>query len=436
MKQLIPFRSFLLSVLVFSLALAAFATPTVSDLSVRQRWPWSRLVDIRFTLSGIGTAEMFDPVFTASNGGNLLGVLPTASLSGDIKALGDNRSYHAVFDPTQANLGVGGVLSDFQIDISFTSSPLYVVVDLTKDVAAGATDNLTYITAEDLNAGLYGSCATNPVSVNGVTITSLVWTAVTDEQYKTSRLVLRRIPAGSAYRSSSAIPAITLTKPFYAGVFEFSQGQWKTVTGSYRSTTYTGDDRSLHPIEQISYDALRGTTNFFSWPVDGHAVAPSSFLSTLRSRTGLALLDLPTAAQFEYLYRAGTRTDYCNGYNTDNIGTNLANIAWYSANAGSITRRVGGKNPNAWGIYDVAGNVWEWALDWTWYASSARLTNIVKGTDPVGPQTSASSSPWRLMTGGGFKSTAEDLPASIIGPFGSEAMANSIGFRVVWVDCE
>ena len=140
-------------------------------------------------------------------------------------------------------------------------------------------------------------------------------------------------------------------------------------------------------------------------------------------------LRLPTEAEWEYAYRAGTTTAFHSypaqptGFNSDTL---LVNIAWYSSNSGSPrqTHVVGGKFANALGLHDMAGNVWEWCQDWysdTYYGSSP-------ATNPTGP-TSGSN---RLLRGGGCYSSSYACRASqrnFVPPYYADVLVN--GFRVV-----
>lgn len=211
------------------------------------------------------------------------------------------------------------------------------------------------------------------------------------DEYKTTKLVLRRINAGKMPRTDVNI---TLTKDYYIGVFEVTQKQYKLVTGSNPSY-FSGDKR---PVERVSYNTIRGSSNGSKWPVS-NAVDASSFFGKLRARTGLTL-DLPTEAQWEYACRAGSSGSY-GLLSTGKEGT-LSTMGWYDDNSGGTTHDVGWKTPNAWGLYDMHGNVWEWCLDW--YASSG-----YSGTDPKG----ASSGSYRVLRGGGYRRDASDCTASL-----------------------
>ena len=341
------------------LALCAWAAgPTASDVVVRQRWPWSRLVDIDYVLS-CDLTQRCDVAVAAYSGGTPL-VLPDRSLTGDRYNVSDGTR-RIVWDPMATDCTNGAAMKDLRVTLTPTSVPLYMIVDLTK--GAGATGQITCVYEADLASGAYGAVQTNPV--DGVQ--SVIWTEVTNRtEYMTTKLVLRRVPAGAFSMGGSK--SVTLTQGFYIGVFEVTEAQWNAVMG--------GATNDLPAI---------------MWPETGYAAGTANFIGRLRSATGFAMIDLPTEAQWEYACRAGTTSLYYDGVSsvaTDGATrTNIVStLAWWVYNSGNVPHAVGGKLPNAWGLYDMLGNVEEWMLDW--YASS--LTSFTSA-DPVGPPTSAST---------------------------------------------
>jgi formylglycine-generating enzyme required for sulfatase activity len=132
---------------------------------------------------------------------------------------------------------------------------------------------------------------------------------------------------------------------------------------------------------------------------------------------------LPTEAEWEYAYRAGTTTDF-HGYTGNPSGTNddnlVGNIAWYNANSNGQTRPVGGKLANGYGLHDMSGNVWEWVSDWYGDYSCAPQT------DPMGPASGAV----RVMRGGSWKFSPVDLRASTRYYDTPDYAFVTIGFRV------
>jgi formylglycine-generating enzyme required for sulfatase activity len=223
-------------------------------------------------------------------------------------------------------------------------------------------------------------------------------------KWKTTHLVLRKIKAGTFVMGSPenelgrADPGgeavrivdetqhtVTLTKDYYIGVFEVTQAQYELVMGENPSLKSRG---AMYPVDAVGWDKARGGPAIekigpkgLPGPVPG---LPFTFLGRLSDRTGLRF-DLPTEAQWEYACRAGTTTALNNGKNlTQAAGSDagLDEVGWYDANAwhaGSQTHPVGLKKPNAWGLYDMHGNVWEWCLDFA--------GDYPKGavTDPEGP---------------------------------------------------
>ncbi len=194
------------------------------------------------------------------------------------------------------------------------------------------------------------------------------------DEYKTIKLVLRRIEPGKFMMGGKY--EVTLTKPFYCGVFEVTQKQYELVKGANSSST-EGDMRS---VRYVSWNAIRGDSATYNWPSSVN-VDPSTFMGKIRARTGLNF-DLPTEAQWEYACWAGTTND-------DNIEKH-----------GPDPKRgypmvVGSYRPNAWGLYDMHENVKEWCLDWSDREDQVLLMSSGV-TDPVGP----SSGGWRVVRGG------------------------------------
>ena len=393
--------------LVGILALSTFAAdPTISQVTVRQRWPWSRLVDIDYVLTG-DPAQRCDITLTAYNGSTPLNV-PLASLSGDLYGATEGAR-RIVFDPTQTAYTNSEVMTQFKVSLAPITTPLYMIVDLTK--SAGAAGQIEYVTEADLTNNVWGAWVRNPVTNRGTVVQSVIWTGVTNgTTYKTDKLVLRRVPAGSFYEGiddGTKANNVTLTKEMYVGVFEVTQKQWNHVMG----TTGGTDTQAKH---SASYYDIRENTNntddvSVDWPSNKN-VTSSSFIGQLRTKTGMSDFDLPTEAQWEYACKARTTTVYNDGntnvYYSGSVANNngstnqyLNVLGWYKYNdptPPAAAQPVGGKLPNAWGLYDTHGNVFEYCLDW--YAGTTTET----GTDPDG----AASGSGRVMRGGCYSFAA------------------------------
>ncbi|MCQ2402574.1 MAG: formylglycine-generating enzyme family protein [Lentisphaeria bacterium] len=222
---------------------------------------------------------------------------------------------------------------------------------------------------------------------------------------------------------------VTLTQDYYIGVFEMTQRQYELIYGSNPSV-YKGDCR---PVEQVSYNTIRGTggTAGAGWPMYGHAVDEGSFLGKLRAKTGL-VFDLPTEAQWEYACRAETVTALNTGRNLTSTGQDPAmdEAGRYEYNRDdgkggySPHTKVGSYLPNAWGLYDMHGNVYEWCLDWYGSYPSGAVT------DPVGPQSGSA----RVQRGGSWDSyvgRAWNCRSASRGSYDPSRAYSDIGFRVV-----
>ena len=248
------------------------------------------------------------------------------------------------------------------------------------------------------------------------------------DTYKTTKLVLQRIPAGSFVMGADQADEdhrVALTRPFYMGVFEVTQKQWELVMGAWPDSGSSESRREAllsclaygvgdtHPVFRVSYDDIRGSSSGARWPASA-AVDASSFLGRLRAKTGLDF-DLPTEAQWEYACRAGTATKYYWGDAMDGA------YAWYDDNSGRETQSVGRRLPNAWGLYDMSGNVWEWCRDW--------YGTLAYGTDPVG---SASGS-YRVRRGGSWGNYAGGCASSCRNNATPSIRYGNIGFRLVRV---
>jgi formylglycine-generating enzyme required for sulfatase activity len=141
--------------------------------------------------------------------------------------------------------------------------------------------------------------------------------------------------------------AVTISRGFWMGKYEVTQGEYLAVMGSNPSY-YTGDIN--RPVEQVSWE---DATNYCAKLTERERlpgrIAPNS------------VYRLPTEAEWEYACRGWTSTRF--SYGDDPGYTNLTNYAWYRDNSEGQAHPVGQKLPNRWGLYDMHGNVWEWCQD-------------------------------------------------------------------------
>ncbi|MBR3222191.1 MAG: formylglycine-generating enzyme family protein [Kiritimatiellae bacterium] len=261
---------------------------------------------------------------------------------------------------------------------SLDNPPDYMVVNVGNDAVA---DSAQYYPAENY---LPGGLLTNP-------------------DYRQSLLVLRKISAKNVTFTMGSVNEATpwndaretthqatITNNYYIGVFPVTQLQWQYVTGYNFSKFKTGG--AMRPAEWIGRSEIRsvdGSTRptaeylesnpDYDWP---NAPYPNSFLGKLRTKTGFSF-DLPTEAQWEYACRAGRGEGYWNdgsliatvaGVDNNLPGRYAYNGGFVDGGSGMVepsyivgptngTAQVGSYAPNAWGLYDMHGNVWEFCLD-------------------------------------------------------------------------
>jgi len=195
---------------------------------------------------------------------------------------------------------------------------------------------------------------------------------------------------------------VTLTQPFYMQTTEVTQAQWEAVMGSNPSD-FSGCPTC--PVETVGWSSVQ------------------SYITQMNLR-GEGTYSLPTEAQWEYAARAGSITAFYNGEITETgneYDPNLDAIGWYHYNSGLETNPVAQKTPNAWGLYDMSGNIMEWCQDWYGSYSSSAVT------DPTGP---SSSDYGRVVRGGAWNYTAKGC-RSAFRTFSIYSPTRSIGFRLL-----
>ncbi len=367
----------------------ALADVKVTSVELKPRYPWKGLVDIVYSVTCDeidSNAQPFEVRVEFEGYDAVLDKkIKLKTLAGDgvgvpIK-LGEpnTTTWNAAKDYPTINTAA------FKVKIH-ASVPLYMVVDL----------------SEGPDANSY------PVRYTGEAPN------LDDDTCRTTELWLRRIspgkftmgsPAEEMGRSDDELQhEVTITKSFYIGVFECTQKQWQLVTRG--NPSYYKND--LNPVERINHDTTK------------------EFLNTLKNKTGLAF-DLPTEAQWEYACRAGTTTafnsgkDLTNPNGADSALNEVGNGGGYNTDS-----KVGSYKPNAWGLYDMHGNVWEWCLDWY----DSEYYSVSPAEDPAGPTTGSA----RVIRGGSSHSQASkdcrSAKRSNNNPNGYYGSSDYLGFRV------
>ena len=286
-----------------------------------------------------------------------------------------------------------------------------------------------------------------------------------DQLYKTTHLVMRKIPAaGVVWRmgspdyepgrtaSAEGTRRVVLTHDYYLGVYPVTIGQYDYLrsltgypsSGQSTSITYLDQDnvgkRNMKmdwPRGQLSYTYLRGGSGTASgkewdgvtpyWPIGGHAqIDSTSLIGLMRTKWGVSF-DLPSEAEWEFACRAGTTSAYYTDVNPDGPPNAITNLAWMAVNSvgpnytnatmtAYIPHSVGTLAPNAFGLYDMLGGIWEFCADW--YAPISGGAELV--VDPAGPdtwQTTADSNRawicgYRVRRGGSYATTGGSCRAA------------------------
>lgn len=220
---------------------------------------------------------------------------------------------------------------------------------------------------------------------------------------------------------------VTLTKPFFIGVAPVTRKQWTNMGGSLAALPLEGLEGV--PAGKVNYYYPTGNTGC------------NTLLARINAKTGLTGFALPTEAQWEYACRADTQGVWGDGSSYDpgttganpSTSANLGRIAWYQGNSAVDGTRgvhqVATKEPNAWGLYDFHGNVWEWCRDW---AADYPHESVA---DPTGPDTAPETNPRRIRRGGSYNTAAFACRAAIRNAQGESDTGNQIegnGVRFVF----
>ncbi len=188
---------------------------------------------------------------------------------------------------------------------------------------------------------------------------------------------------------------VTISKPFYMGRYAVTQEQWQAVMGSNPNL----HEGAKNPVDSVSWNDCQ------------------EFLEELKKKYPQLRPALPTEAQWEYACRAGGTGEFCFGDHE----SELSEYAWFTNNAAYQTHPVGQKRANAWGFYDMHGNVWEWCADWFGrYSSNSK-------TDPTG----AASGRSRVIRGGACSFGAAGCRSSYRFADPPDFRSGDRGFRLV-----
>ena len=420
--------SALKSVTAAALTSAALASSgvTVDIAKVQQRYPWNGLVDIDYTITRTGDEQALDAAKHS---------VEISVVNCDVTPAVTNVAHVFRQGALPISDGTHRVTWDANAEgVNFKSQNVKVFAEIVHyaakymviDVSGGPTAKVYPVTY------LHGAPEDG----------------FNTAEYKGDKIALRLIPPGAFVMGSpTAEPgragfatrevqhAVAITRPFYLGVFQITQRQYKNVMNADPSQ-YKDDYR---PVEKVPYNDIRGTVDGTRWPKT-NSVDGTSFMGKLRTKCKewdgedytkavIGLFDLPTDAQWEYACRAGTTTPFNNGIacaNDAELETQLYSLGCYGKNGGSSSKHVvvgTSGAPNAWGLYDMHGNVWEWCLDW--YLDDVQdIEN--PSVDPVG----ADSGEKRVIRGGAWGYDAGYCRSAFRISYAPSAANSDCGFRL------
>ncbi len=377
------------SILTALLAGLALADNAASGLTSNQRWPWNGKVDIDFTLTKTTgkTTPVFSVKFFCKDDQGEIFELTHLEGEGTTGIILGDGSKRATWDAA-AQLGTDVDSKNYQIGVfaeDVTEDATYLVLNL-------SSYKMTYGTA-------------GPNTASGASS-------------KYAELWFRRVEAGSFVMGSASTETgrtanyeaqhtVTITKTFYVGVFELTEGQYDRINSNTAGT-------SCMPKGNLYYSDFRGSTYGVTWPnKTDHRVDSTSFFGKLRAKTGYALtFDLPTEAQWEMACRDKGTSDrttdgfwgssrWNNGVVFDSNYSGAGDVAWYKGNT-SAMQEVGLKGASSIGTYDMHGNALEYTLDWF----TENITSYT--TDPVGP----TSSDYRVLRSGNYGGQGSNIRAA------------------------
>lgn len=416
------------SLSLFASGFVFASSPSIVDESVSMTQdPVSQQVTVSYELEndpGIITVDFL-------TNGVSIGAKNIGSLAGDVNKLVQPGVKTIYWHPSKSWPGNIAITEGVQAKVTAwptNSPPDYMVIDMTlgpSDTTIPASERIRYYTcaeAIDIPGGIEGDLC------------------------KTDYLVLRKIHAagrtfsmgaaknladgyeweGTKVQSSSITPHIVqFTNDYYIGVYEFTQQQWRHLATT--NWFYFKSEGGMRPVEGVGGVRIRGYMNDKNdssqkiWPRDGRAVTEKyakkyTAITQLRKIAGGLLLDLPTEAQWEFAARAGRCGAMPNGSpifaeteigrfgrfpSSQNLPEGITVDSDTLPSEGG-TAIVGSYPPNAWGLYDMLGNVMELCLD-AWKPSGFYDMDVVY-IDPVGPFETATDLRFRVVKGGHWNS--------------------------------
>ena len=320
----------------------------VGNVAGRQRWPWNGLVDVDFTMSDVDSSETWYRVSVVASYSGVAGKGIRAKTFASDSVVRGAGAHRVVWNMEADYPGV--VTSNLVLSVEVAPlgdlDPVYLVIDLSAGPEASSYPLRYTFAAPDL----------------------------ADDTCRMTELWLKRVPAGTFTMGSGtgspktiAAHSVRLTKPFYMAVFPTTQKQWERVMGDWPSYFTNDTCRAGRPVEQVSFARVRGHAGWYS----GNASpGTDTFVGRLRSKSGIAGVELPSEAQWEYVCRAGTTGEYYFNGTAVQVRNYARTANWDGTSTDDRnqdltkgTAKVGSYPANPWGFYDFYGNVCQFVPD-------------------------------------------------------------------------
>lgn len=433
-------------------ALTASADIAVSNVKITQDWPWSNKVTVTYNLEGVSEFSPGEVVVKAYGNGNEI-PMQASGLKGDIYNLKEDGLKTITIDPVRA-FGKGvELIPSFKVSITARSvteastDVIYKIFDLNEKT-------VTDVTRGDLLNGKYGTVETDFGAIGeGYTTTLddvIIWTGVTNDiAYKTTKLVLRKIPAGDfkGYVPDADIPAsknMTWTFDYWIGVFELTQKQRSIIrTGDQnKPPEFLGDTLPDHNLQNYYLYGCQQGRNATTNETTGVYGLFHYLRKMFKNGEDFPYdFELPTQVQWVRAMRAGAESYYYDGLiNPINVTSNdqYSVLANYVHNGGLVSNldgtvttnlmEVGHFRPNAYGLYDTLGNVREYVreADYT-MATHINIFNTTAGTNCVSV---AGASNHTVTYGGAFNEHGKGFYPYTIQTHSSKGGVPYAGVRV------
>ena len=391
-------------------ATVAAHAAVVEEVVVRQQWPWSTDVKVEYKLADVTSpVDLKVRVFDGET--EIAADKVAKALKGDVYGISEGGVGSFFIDPLVACGADRDAVPDFKVRVETVASAdninevLYKIVSL-------VDGSVTNVRRADFYNGRYGAYEESFAYVGETSLSDVfIWTSVTnDVKYKTTHMVFRKIPVAGQeilVGKTSGQYRVKLSHDYWMAVFEATQDQFNRLYSNHgewghHNGVSNPDFAATRPAETIAWRFVRGTTKGFQWGKDvelatAREVDSGTAVDKFRQITGNGLIDIPTAAQWEIACRAGTTAALYSGkacpaeYNCSK-NADLAVLARYGFNGGLTTADwqtkiaekgyayytaeqiaafdlsrgtmpVGSYLPNAYGLYDMLGNVGELVLD-------------------------------------------------------------------------